>query len=97
MVDALAHELEPGTANLPANEVCEHGKYKQFRLSDVAPAQVGFGLIGPDCRSFSLLGGQHGLPLLSIVYPTEAEAEVARQAITAALSTAIAVVTRAVD
>jgi hypothetical protein len=67
--------------------------YKEFRLGDVAPAQTGFGLIGPDCRSFNLLGGQHGVPLLSIVYPTEAEAEAARHAITTALTTAIAVVT----
>jgi hypothetical protein len=66
--------------------------YKQFRLGDLAPAQAGFGLIGPDCRSFNLLGGQHRVPLLSIVYPTEAEAQAARDAITAALATAIAVV-----
>jgi hypothetical protein len=39
-----------------------------------------------------LLGGQHRVPLLSIVYPTEAEAQAARDAITAALETAIAVV-----
>jgi hypothetical protein len=56
--------------------------YKQFRLGEVAPAQAGFGLIGPDCRSFNLLGGQHRVPLLSIVYPTEAEAQAARDAIT---------------
>lgn len=67
--------------------------YKQFRLGDLAPAQAGFGLIGPDCRSFALLGGPHSLPLLSIVYPTEAEAKAARDAITGALATAIAVVT----
>jgi len=67
--------------------------YKQFRLGEVAPAQAGFGLIGPDCRSFNLLGGQHRVPLLSIVYPTEAEAQAAHDAITAALATAIAVVT----
>ena len=66
--------------------------YKQFRLGDLAPAQAGFGLIGPDCRSVNLLGGQHRDPLLSIVYPTEAEAQAARDAITAALATAIAVV-----
>jgi hypothetical protein len=35
------------------------------------PAQAGFGLLGPDCRSFTVLGGQHRVPLLSIVYPTE--------------------------
>ena len=52
-----------------------------------------FGLLGPDCRNFNLLGGQHSVPLLSIVYPTEAEAKAARDAIAAALSTAIAVVT----
>ena len=52
--------------------------YKQFRLGELGPAQAGFGLLGPDCRS---------------VYPTEAEAEVAREAINAALTTAIAVVT----
>ncbi len=40
--------------------------YKQFRLENVAPAQAGFGLIGPDCRSFNLLGGQQRVPLLSI-------------------------------
>jgi hypothetical protein len=66
---------------------------KQFRVGELAPAQVGFGLLGPDCRLFTLLGGQHSLPLLSIVYPTEAEAEAARDAIIAALATAIAVVT----
>ena len=32
--------------------------YRQFRLGEVAPAQTGFGLIGPDCRSFNLLGSQ---------------------------------------
>jgi hypothetical protein len=47
--------------------------YKQFRLGDVASAQAGFGLIGPDCRSFNLLAGQRRVPPLSIVYPTEAE------------------------
>jgi len=67
--------------------------YKQFRLGELGPAQAGFGLLGPDCRNFNLLGGKHSLPLLSIVYPTEAEAKAARDAITAALSTAIAVVT----
>ena len=67
--------------------------YKQFRLGELAPAQAGFGLLGPDCRSFTVLGGQHRVPLLSIVYPTEAEAQAAREAITGALATAIAVVT----
>jgi hypothetical protein len=43
--------------------------YKQFRLGDLAPAQAGFGLLGPDCRSFTLLGGQHCVSLISIVYP----------------------------
>jgi hypothetical protein len=43
--------------------------YKQFRLGDLAPAQAGFGLLGPDCRSLTLLGGQHRVPLFSIVYP----------------------------
>jgi hypothetical protein len=66
--------------------------YKHFRLGDVVPAQAGFGLIGPDCRSLNLLGGQYRVPLLSIVYPTEAEAQAAREAITAALAPAIAVV-----
>ena len=67
--------------------------YRQFRLGDLAPAQTGFGLIGPDCRSFNLLGGQQRVLLLSIVYATEAEARAAHDAITAALATAIAVVT----
>jgi hypothetical protein len=67
--------------------------HKQFRLGDLAPAQAGFGLLGPDCRTLTVLGGQHRVPLLSIVYPTKAEAEAARDAMTAALATAIAVVT----
>jgi hypothetical protein len=71
--------------------------YKQFRVGGLAPAQPGFGLLGPDCRSLTLLGGQQCVPLLSIVYPTEAEAEAAREAITAALATAIAVVTPVTD
>ena len=71
--------------------------YKQFRVGELAPAQAGFGLLGPDCRSLTVLGGQQRVPLLSIVYPTEAEAEAAREAITAALATAIAVVTPVTD
>jgi hypothetical protein len=59
----------------------------------LAPAQAGFGLLGHDCRVLTLLGGQRSIPLLSIVYPTEAEAQAARDAIAAALATAIALVT----
>ena len=49
--------------------------YKQFRLGELAPAQAGFGLLGPDCRNFNLLGGQHSLPLLSIVLSNRSRSE----------------------
>ena len=42
--------------------------HKQFLLGDLAPAQAGFGLLGPECRVLTLLGGQRSIPLLSIVF-----------------------------
>jgi hypothetical protein len=69
------------------NTMATH-KRSQFKLGNVASFTAG----STDLHGFGFsVINQHGSPLFSIVYPTEDEARSAYEAVTSALSNAIAV------